>query len=541
MSYILSIPWGYQRRSFRILVDLLGLEHKIRSKEIAIDLINVSVFKYGGSNGRNTAVQFASIESIVDLNRRKEDTSPLKLLCLPPGWVTFSKLLPETMNPDGFMMVFGSVLFTMKGRHSNSVWALSMLDSFISKKEPSTIPAYVVEGILHMCIYKTDIYGMFEVLSLVRERGIPLSESTWSKVLVVSWAGGSGHLTSIGRSRVMAQAIELIKHCSGTLDGPAVAVLMRYLYFKNEENDSFLYKIIDRLYKDKTQEITAQECTVLCACLYRRNKFLGANKNFELSRPLFTTSRFIIASELGEIRLYDELSKLVQFLPQGFFKRFDTAWVKARTKDGRAELYSLTNDLLFHEQLSFLVTVPVHHELRNAVCTLSVYVAFLIGHNDRQFRLSYDLLHRVSTLYKQFEDNQKDKRLYEYSCPRRYNCLEPFSHFNFGWIENGPLLKSSKSVEDSAAMNNANVDRLEQTKESGVSLRNNLSDDTEINVSENGQRPAVLTAQELRLRADRNVRKETIRGIDVKKPNQRMKSSSAFLPLERLRFIPERS
>ena len=78
---------------------------------------------------------------------------------------------------------------------------------------------------------------------------------------------------------------------------------MRYLFFKKDQSDNFLYKIVDRLYKDKTQHISFMECAVLCALLYKRNRFLATNKYFELSRPLFATSKFVVASDAGEIKV----------------------------------------------------------------------------------------------------------------------------------------------------------------------------------------------------------------------------------------------
>lgn len=287
-----------------MLADLLGFNHKIRDKEYAIDLMKINVFKDGKpKNRRSTAVQFASMQSIATTNKLREDTSPYILVSAPPEWHQLSVLLADTVDSDVLMTVFASALQVLKDRHSNPVWAICMLESILSRREPTAIPQHAIEGILQMCMYKTDIYSILEILSLVRERGIKLSETTWSKIMVVMWTGGTRHMTPISRDRVFVQLIELMKHCNGKLDGPSVAVLMRYLYFKQEHNDSFLYKIVDRLYKDKSQDITFKECSVLCACLYKRNKFLGASKYFELSRPLFATSRFISVSEMGEIKV----------------------------------------------------------------------------------------------------------------------------------------------------------------------------------------------------------------------------------------------
>ena len=179
---------------------------------------------------------------------------------------------------------------------------------------------------------------------------------------------------------------------------------------------------------------------------------------------------------------------------------------------GRVDLYALTESLLYDEQVSFLVTVPINEHLMNVMSVLSVYTAFLVAHNDKQFRRAYDLLHRISTLHRQFEENKRKKRLYEYSCPRKYKYNEPFSHFSFGWIEGGSDVPSAS----------------EAVAEDGIIASGQVGD-------------SVLTTNELRLRAEGNVTRETVRGIDVRGPNQTMQEASLFRPVERLRFIPKRS
>ena len=156
----------------------------------------------------------------------------------------------------------------------------------------------------------------------------------------------------------------------------------------------------------------------------------------------------------------------------------------------------------------------------NVLSILSVYTAFLVAHNDKQHRRAYDMLHRISTLHKQFEENKRKNRLYEYSCPRKYKYSEPFSHFSFGWIEGGSDEAADGSVigmDDGKGLSSSDVSSSEPAA------------------------GGVLTANELRLRAEGNVSRETVRGIDVRRPNQSMQAASVFRSVERLRFIPERS
>lgn len=206
----------------------------------------------------------------------------------------------------------------------------------------------------------------------------------------------------------------------------------------------------------------------------------------------------------------------------------------------------LSETLLYDEQVSFLITVPAHEQLRDILSVMSVYAAFLVCHNDKQHRKSYELLHRFSTLHRQYEDNKRKKRLYEYSCPRKYKYHEPFSHFSFGWIENDVDNTGEQSTDDAAAET--------PTSTSGESASFNSNSDWKSSAAANSRdvqgtgyggadnsADAVMTVDELRRRAEQNVFKEKTRAFDLKNTNQHLKSSSSLLAVEKLRFIPERS
>ena len=153
--------------------------------------------------------------------------------------------------------------------------------------------------------------------------------------------------------------------------------------------------------------------------------------------------------------------ELVPNLPDGFFNRFSNVWPEIRSSkgniiiprisstislmnafvSGRFELFLLMDQLLYDEQVSFLVTVPNCEKLRDVLSLLTIYSSFLICHDDKKYRESFDLLHRLSTLCRQFEVNLKKRLLFEYSCPRKYHYHEPFTHFGVSW----PDMEEKKS------------------------------------------------------------------------------------------------
>ena len=175
-----------------------------------MDLLKVNVFKSGAPTRKNTAVKFAPLPSIVNSSRFRELNSPYKLLVPPSEWDRLSRLLADSLKPEILMEVLASALRGLQDRHANSVWALSMLEQVLSCREPEAIPPIVIEEILEMCITNRDLYSMLEVLFLVRERGIKLPEEIWSKVMNVTWHGGTRHMTVMARDRLFAQVIIML-------------------------------------------------------------------------------------------------------------------------------------------------------------------------------------------------------------------------------------------------------------------------------------------------------------------------------------------
>jgi hypothetical protein len=76
-------------------------------------------------------------------------------------------------------------------------------------------------------------------------------------------------------------------------------VLLRYLIEFSSQREEMLFKIIDRLFKDKTQIISHIECTALSLTLFRKYACLNQNGILHLSRPLFVGSKFIATKEVG--------------------------------------------------------------------------------------------------------------------------------------------------------------------------------------------------------------------------------------------------
>ncbi len=92
---------------------------------------------------------------------------------------------------------------------------------------------------------------------------------------------------------LLLQIMDILKQCGGKLNPEAIRLLMKYLFVKKDRHDVFLYKIIDKLYKDKTHRIGYVECTVLCGLLFRRHYRLKKLGILKLGIPMFSSSAFI--------------------------------------------------------------------------------------------------------------------------------------------------------------------------------------------------------------------------------------------------------
>ena len=200
-------------------------------------------------------------------------------------------------------------------------------------------------------------------------------------------------------------------------------------------------------------------------------------------------------------------------------------------------MYVLAEYLLYDEHISFLITVPVHEKLRNVLSLLTVYAGFLASYHGAH-RMCFDLLHRMSTLHILFEDNNRNKKMYEYNCPRKYNFTEAFSHFSFGWADGKPgyddevpsapnnCVKKSHNIVDDSGSNRLNAEISEESNQ--------------VPFQQEDDRRNVMSAHELRIRARSNMFVERERVVDAKNTNQYVSPLSINRKVQNIRFIPKR-
>jgi hypothetical protein len=240
-------------------------------------------------------------------------------------------------------------------------------------------------------------------------------------------------------------------------------------------------------------------------------------------------------------QLYNMLFDQSKDLPEGFFHHFSSVWRSVHSSSGRADLFGIIHDLLFDPNIAYMISVPANADLRDAISHIAIFTAFQIAHHDKEYRKSFELLHRLSTLYREFELNDNKGWQFERDCPRREHPEEVISHFKYGWIEedeNGDPTEDFKkylsdrprapgrkgSIGSSAGSMDEDVDEVEAVGEGEFLSRDDFA-------TEEGF---------LRARAQKNAIRNPVRPIDVKKSDQTLRTDP-YRAIERLGFIPKRS
>jgi hypothetical protein len=245
---------------------------------------------------RRDIIDPPGLDDLLTQHRFHEDKSPMRLSALPSDWVDAAMGLCSA-QPDLAGTILARIFREVSRQGlSDASWALEW-SKVLSRIDASVIPANVLGGIINMCKHTHDVYGLLEVLYICRERGVRLPSASWHASIETAWAAGLRHLPRENWSRAFIQVIDVLKQCNGKLDNPSIRVLMRYLTIKRDREDVFLYKIIDRLYKDHSQELNHIESTILTVLLFRRNPALKKSKILQIPQPMFTSSRFLTLHE----------------------------------------------------------------------------------------------------------------------------------------------------------------------------------------------------------------------------------------------------
>lgn len=236
-------------------------------------------------------------------------------------------------------------------------------------------------------------------------------------------------------------------------------------------------------------------------------------------------------------------------LPEGFFQHFSSVWRNVHSPSGRADLFGIIHDLLYDPNIAHMISIPTYEELRDSISHVAIFAAFQIAHHDKEYRKSFELLHRLSTLYREFELNVNKGREFEHNCPRRDHPEEPISHFKYGWIdsdEDGDMaedLKSQMSDKPKSSTRNRGSKRNNASTTSTATTAGTSEESDGLDMVGEGEalsRDDFATEEGfLRARAQKNAIRNRVRPVDVRIPDQELRTDP-YRNIERLRFIPKR-
>ena len=185
------VPWGPDRRNFRVLADKLGFYLKVVLLEPASPLVRVRVYKQyyfkRDISFPEEPVPMPALDSVAAELCKAEWNSAHKMFVLPPNWTAIAV---DAVNHQGldFGRNLATVLESMKSFDASPMWGLEWLRVFM-KLDPQTkdIPVSIFESLIEMCSVRNDVFGLIEVLLIVRERGIKLPQQSWNESLGIAW------------------------------------------------------------------------------------------------------------------------------------------------------------------------------------------------------------------------------------------------------------------------------------------------------------------------------------------------------------------
>jgi len=132
--------------------------------------------------------------------------------------------------------------------------------------------------------------------------------------------------------------------------------------------------------------------------MLRRMKAVFDTHKIVMTRPLYKAEAYLMLYPEGYGYLMDVVVKHADFFGEDFLLRFESAWGKIHSDQGRRELYAMLAGITSPEGRRKDL-VEDRGEARAAVAVLSIYSAFLVSFFEGGYRKAFDLLYAAETIH----------------------------------------------------------------------------------------------------------------------------------------------
>jgi hypothetical protein len=353
----------------------------------------------------------------------------------------------------------------MMGPYPSGSWALQWLD--LLREEGVYLSRGMLRNALHMCSNRQDVYGLLEVLYAAQREDMrhsshsshssyssrhddedlggrrgrnsgsggrhgvgeyqygalggdgdsdgsdggaaedytTLRQRDWNKACVSAWHSRVADMPSESFKEAFTEVMRLMRESGVELETSTTRTLLRFLVHTQPKSE-ITWKIVRRLYRDKSFPVCHIELVALSALLLRRLSSQRNNNAFALATPLYRSENYLFVYPGALTHIVDQVSRQLESLSEDFVHAFELAWRDVHSAGGRRRLYDLMLRTVSAKGQRGELIRSTSEETRQVISLVCAYSAYLVGAQDSEHRQAYDLLYAVESLNREADEHQ---------------------------------------------------------------------------------------------------------------------------------------
>jgi hypothetical protein len=262
----------------------------------------------------------------------------------------------------------------------------------------------------------------------------------WNRVCQTAFNCRLSELSQPSFREAYTEVMNLMNQAGVELEDVTMRQLLRFL-IHTDPNSSLCKRIINKLAMDKkNKNITFIECSTLTYLICKRlQKLLPGYQigSIELARPIYKSENYLFVYPAALKFMVDSVVANAEVLGSDFLIRFEAAWARAHSDQGRNQLYILLEEYLAIDsdsRKSLIQHVTDNEERKGTsaitnngngaqgcILMLTAYVSYLVSINggsvvggkgigtqgQDSYRRAYDLLYAAESMMDEAEEYKR--------------------------------------------------------------------------------------------------------------------------------------
>eukprot|EP00601_Ochromonadales_sp_CCMP2298_P028813 CAMPEP_0173326968 /NCGR_PEP_ID=MMETSP1144-20121109/1352_1 /TAXON_ID=483371 /ORGANISM="non described non described, Strain CCMP2298" /LENGTH=996 /DNA_ID=CAMNT_0014271321 /DNA_START=561 /DNA_END=3549 /DNA_ORIENTATION=- len=171
-----------------------------------------------------------------------------------------------------------------------------------------------------------------------------LTKHDWNRACLLAFRGKQSHVPLESYKEAFTEVMVLMRQCGVELEKDSLQTLMRFLVFSNH-NPDLLWKLVKRMHKDKSIEISHVECVALTQLVARQ--LHPAHRGYlQLVLPMYQSQNYLHAFPETLHQISGLVVRNAYHLGPDFLRSFESAWASLQTARGRNSLHKMMTRLL---------------------------------------------------------------------------------------------------------------------------------------------------------------------------------------------------